>query len=71
MGFQRKLEYTSAALQEVTGMAPAALAAIAEDVKSEYASEDDRFFSVPAQIAWVAIPVLLAVIAVWLAAIWL
>jgi len=65
---KRDLQNTIAALQEVTGMDPAELQAIADRVQREVASENDRFFSVPAQLAWVAIPVFLGVITIWLTA---
>lgn len=66
---KRDLRNTISALQEVTGMKPVELEAIADRVQREHASRSDRFFSVPVQIAWVAIPVLLAAMTVWLTAI--
>ncbi len=65
--FQERLQHTAKALEEVTGMAPDKIDAIADRVKREYAAGSDRFFSIPVQLAWVAIPVLLTAISVWLA----
>ena len=62
------LQNTIAALQEVTGMDPAELQAIADRVQREVASESDRFFSVWSQIFWVAGFVVSAAFFAWLTA---
>lgn len=66
--FQTELGYTSAALQEVTGMSEDEVKACFNSVQREIALKNDRFFSVPKQIAWLTSIVISMIIGVWLIA---
>ena len=66
MRFQAELEHTSAALQEVTGMSEDEVNACYESVQRELAFKNDRFFSVPQQLALVASTFVLMLIGAYL-----
>ena len=51
--FEERLQFTSRALEEVTGMAPDKLRDMTDSVLREFSSKGDRFFSIPAQVFWV------------------